>query len=240
MASLVSQSKAYHVAFDIAAACSGQAEPLVRRGGQRYELPTWAKFEMGQYPVFWETANGRAPASGEVLTVWFNPSSSSLTPNPEYGIGFNGGFNSPIMCGGEPRQMTRKDRGPQCAPFYTIKINVPVFAMNIQFSFTDGDQWAGPYTLDLEIPAKWRNMPASFFNERLAGELAADGACDSAIFPDAAYIQDRCIMPGGLSHVQGASCELDFVPGCTDPESPFYDPFANVDDGSCPLDPDML
>eukprot|EP00897_Mesotaenium_endlicherianum_P010688 jgi/Mesen1/9648/ME000671S09027 len=133
-----------------------------------YELPTWANFELGRAPVFWETANGR-------------------------------GFNSPIMCGGEPRQMTRKDRGPTCAPFYTIKINVPTHAMNIQFSFTDGSQWDGPFVLDLEVPAKWRNMPVSFFNE-------------------------------------GASCELDLVSGCTDPESPQYNPFANIDDGSCPLD----
>lgn len=33
---------------------------------------------------------------------------------------------------------------------------------------------------------------------------------------------------------QGDRCDLDIVPGCTDPESPFYDPLANVDDGSCP------
>ena len=33
---------------------------------------------------------------------------------------------------------------------------------------------------------------------------------------------------------QGDRCELDIVPGCTDPQSPFYDPLATVDDGSCP------
>ena len=33
---------------------------------------------------------------------------------------------------------------------------------------------------------------------------------------------------------QGDRCELDIVPGCTDLESPFFDPLANVDNGSCP------
>jgi hypothetical protein len=37
--------------------------------------------------------------------------------------------------------------------------------------------------------------------------------------------------------VQGDRCDLDIVPGCTDSESPYFDPLANVDDGSCPLDP---
>jgi hypothetical protein len=37
-----------------------------------------------------------------------------------------GGFNQPIMCGGEPRVMTRKERGSSCEPIYGIKINVPL------------------------------------------------------------------------------------------------------------------
>lgn len=37
-----------------------------------------------------------------------------------------GGFNQPIMCGGEPRVMTKKERGSLCDLIYAIKINVPV------------------------------------------------------------------------------------------------------------------
>lgn len=37
-----------------------------------------------------------------------------------------GGFNQPIMCGGEPRVMTKKERGSMCELIYSIKINVPV------------------------------------------------------------------------------------------------------------------
>lgn len=36
-----------------------------------------------------------------------------------------GGFNQPIMCGGEPRAMLRKDRGKADPPIYTIQICVP-------------------------------------------------------------------------------------------------------------------
>jgi len=36
--------------------------------------------------------------------------------------------------------------------------------------------------------------------------------------------------------LQGDRCDLDIVPGCTDPESPYFDPLANVDDGSCPFE----
>lgn len=205
-------------------------------GALKYQLPTWAKFEMGHHPVFWETATGRPPSSGELLTIWFNPPASKVSPNPEFGIGFNGGFNSPIMCGGEPRVMSKKERGPNCVPFYTIKVNVPIHATHIEFSFTDGKEWDGPYWVELELPAKWRNQPASFFNEGLTKELAADGACEIAIYPDAPFVQDRCIMPGGMGQTEALSCELDINPGCTDPESPFFDPLANVDDGSCPID----
>lgn len=38
---------------------------------------------------------------------------------------YTGGFNQPIMCGGEPRVMTRRDRGEADLPFYTIKIRPP-------------------------------------------------------------------------------------------------------------------
>ena len=36
--------------------------------------------------------------------------------------------------------------------------------------------------------------------------------------------------------MQGDRCNLDLVLGCTDPSSPLYNPLANVDDGSCPID----
>lgn len=36
-----------------------------------------------------------------------------------------GGFNQPIMCGGEPRAMLRKDRGKADGPIYTIQICIP-------------------------------------------------------------------------------------------------------------------
>lgn len=39
--------------------------------------------------------------------------------------------------------------------------------------------------------------------------------------------------------MQGDRCNLDFVTGCTDPGSPFYNPLANIDDGSCPIDSDV-
>lgn len=38
---------------------------------------------------------------------------------------FAGGFNQPIMCGGEPRAMLRKDRGKADTPIYVIQICVP-------------------------------------------------------------------------------------------------------------------
>lgn len=38
--------------------------------------------------------------------------------------------------------------------------------------------------------------------------------------------------------MQGDRCNLDLVPGCIDPSSSEYNPFANVDDGSCPIELD--
>eukprot|EP00250_Pteridium_aquilinum_P022588 c25428_g1_i1 orf=159-1001(+) len=200
-----------------------------------YALPRWTEFEMGLQPVFWETTTGRLPTSGEAVTIFFNPTASKLVPDPEYGIAFNGGFNQPIMCGGEPRVMTRRDRGPNCAPFFTIKINVPIHALTLEFSFTDGKDWDGPYKLKFQIPRKLRDKPMEFYNEGLAKELSVDGACDNAIFPDAAFAEDRCLFPASLIHEGGNRCDLDIVPGCMDPDSPLYDHFATVDDGSCPF-----
>lgn len=38
---------------------------------------------------------------------------------------------------------------------------------------------------------------------------------------------------------QGDRCDLDLVLGCMDTGSHLYNPLANVDDGSCPVDLDM-
>lgn len=38
-------------------------------------------------------------------------------------------------------------------------------AKTLEFSFTDGSAWHGPYILEFEVPAKFRNQPMSFFNE---------------------------------------------------------------------------
>lgn len=38
---------------------------------------------------------------------------------------FVGGFNQPIMCGGEPRAMLEKARGKADSPIYTIQLCVP-------------------------------------------------------------------------------------------------------------------
>lgn len=100
----------------------------------------------------------------------------------------------------------------------------------------------------------------------LANELSKDGACDRAIFPDADIIVTRCAMIGNLTlegvslnyelfklksfqnlsanvfHIvvlKGDRCNLDFVVGCTDPNSHLYNPLANVDDGTCPIDSDF-
>jgi hypothetical protein len=62
---------------------------------------------------------------------------SVVPPSSRYQVLFNqsptphfaGGFNQPIMCGGEPRAMLRKVRGKADPPFYTIQICVPKHGM---------------------------------------------------------------------------------------------------------------
>uniref|UniRef100_A0A2P2LJ10 PIFI-like Ig-like domain-containing protein n=1 Tax=Rhizophora mucronata TaxID=61149 RepID=A0A2P2LJ10_RHIMU len=88
-------------------------------------LPSWAMFELGRQPVYWKTMNGLPPTSGEKLKLFYNPATNNLVPNEEFGIGFNGGFNQPIMCGGEPRAMLRQARGKADGPIYTIQICIP-------------------------------------------------------------------------------------------------------------------
>lgn len=199
-------------------------------------LPSWAQFELGRAPVYWKTMNGLPPMSGEKLKLFYNPAAKNLVPNEDFGIAFNGGFNQPIMCGGEPRQMLKKRRGKADSPIYTIQICVPKHALNLIFSFTNGAEWDGPYRLQFEVPKALRNKPIDFFNEGLKEELSRDGACDRAIFPDSNTVPTSCSMIGNLTVEGGDRCNLDFVLGCTDPSSPSYNPLANVDDGSCPID----
>ncbi|KAJ9692689.1 hypothetical protein PVL29_011667 [Vitis rotundifolia] len=202
------------------------------------KLPTWAMFELGRAPVYWKTMNGLPPSSGEKLKIFYNPAASKLVPNEDFGIGFNGGFNQPIMCGGEPRAMLQKTRGKADRPIYTIQICIPKHAVNLIFSFTNGTEWDGPYKLLFQVPKAWRNKPIEFFNQGLAEELSKEGACDKAIFPDTNIVIDRCALIGNLTLEGGDRCNLDFVIGCTDPSSPLYNPLANVDDGSCPIESD--
>uniref|UniRef100_A0A5B7BC67 PIFI-like Ig-like domain-containing protein n=1 Tax=Davidia involucrata TaxID=16924 RepID=A0A5B7BC67_DAVIN len=205
---------------------------------KEFSLPSWAEFDLGRAPVYWKTMNGLPPTSGERLKLFYNPAATKLVPNEDFGIAFNGGFNQPIMCGGEPRAMLRKNRGKADPPIYTIQICIPKHALNLIFSFTNGVEWDGPYRLQFQFPKAWQNKPISFFNEGLAEELSKDGACEKAIFPDTNIVITRCAMIGNLSVEGGDRCNLDLVRGCTDPSSPLYDPLANVDDGSCPIDSD--
>lgn len=200
---------------------------------KEYALPSWAMFELGRSPVYWKTMNGLPPASGEKVKLFYNPAAAKLVPNEEFGVGFNGGFNQPIMCGGEPRAMLRKDRGKADSPIYTIQICVPKHALNLIFSFTNGVEWDGPYRLQFQVPKAWRNKPMDFFNEGLVQELSNEGACEKAIFPDTSIVITRCTMIGNLSVEGGDRCNLDLVPGCMDPTSDLYNPLANVDDGTC-------
>nr|KAJ0225553.1 hypothetical protein LSAT_V11C100014100 [Lactuca sativa] len=200
----------------------------------RAVLPSWADFDIGRAPVYWKTMNGLPPSSGERLKLFYNPAASKLAPNEDFGIAFNGGFNQPIMCGGEPRAMLRRDRGKADPPYYTIQICVPKHAVNLIFSFTNGSEWDGPYRLQFQVPKAWRNRELDFFNRGLTEELSREGACEKAIYPDTSVIIDRCQLMGNLTSEGADRCELDLVTGCTDPGSPEYNPLANVDDGSCP------
>ena len=195
-------------------------------------------FELGRAPVYWKTMNGLPPMAGEKLKLFYNPNATKLTPNEDFGIGFNGGFNQPFMCGGEPRAMLRKTRGKNDSPFYTIQICIPKHAMNLIFSFTNGVDWDGPYRVQFLVPKAWRNKPVDFFNQGLTHELSKEGACDRAIFPDTDIMIDRCAIIANLTVEGGDRCDLNLVPGCMDTSSPHYNPLANVDDGSCPIDSD--
>ncbi|OEL28248.1 hypothetical protein BAE44_0010734 [Dichanthelium oligosanthes] len=225
-------------------AAATAAPAAVQQQNKEISLPTWAEFELGRAPVYWKTSNGLPPSpgvrewrQGEGLTLFYNPAAKKLTPNDVFGVAFNGGFNQPIMCGGEPRQMTLQVRGSADPPIYTIRIRVPQHAMSLIFSFTNGTEWDGPYTLKFRVPKPWQNKPPSFFNEGLADELNREGACDRAIYPDENIAITSCAMAGYYEE-GGDRCKLDIVSGCMDPNSDMYDPLATVDDGSCPMESD--
>jgi hypothetical protein len=38
-------------------------------------------------------------------------------------------------------------------------------ATSLIFSFTNGAEWDGPYTLKFRVPKPWQKKPLSFFNE---------------------------------------------------------------------------
>ncbi|CAI0391880.1 unnamed protein product [Linum tenue] len=121
---------------------------------------------------------------------------------------------------------------------FGIAFNVLTAAVNLIFSFTNGVDWDGPYRLQFQVPKAWRNKQIEFFNEGLAQELSQEGACERAIFPDTEVVSTRCAMIGNLSIEGGDRCNLDLVEGCMDPSSHLYNPLANVDDGTCPIDLD--
>lgn len=231
------QKKTVRITGKVTAAATTATNPYEEI--EEYTRPSWAMFELGKAPVYWKTMNGLPPMSGEKLKIFYNPYAKKLLPNKDFGIGFNGGFNQPFMCGGEPRAMLRKNRGQNDSPFYTIQICVPKHAINLIFSFTNGVEWDGPYRIKFLVPRAWRNKPMDFFNKGLADQLSKDGACEKAIFPDTDVVVDRCVLIGNLAAEGGDRCDLNLVPGCMDPSSPLYDPLANVDDGSCPLDSDI-
>ncbi|KAL0415355.1 UNVERIFIED_CONTAM: hypothetical protein Slati_3367400 [Sesamum latifolium] len=181
----------------VIAAASVAAAPVEEV--KEYVLPTWAEFDLGRAPVYWKTMNGLPPTAGERLKLFYNPAATKLAPNEEFGIAFNGGFNQPIMCGGEPRAMLQKVRGKADPPIYTIQICIPKHAMSLIFSFTNGTEWDGPYRLQFQVPKAWRNRPIEFFTEGLAEELSKEGACEQAIFPDTNVVITRCAMIGNLT-----------------------------------------
>lgn len=220
-----------------AAAPSATATTASVQQSKECSLPTWAEFELGKAPVYWKTMNGLPLSPGEGLTLFYNPAATKMTPNDEFGIAFNGGFNQPIMCGGEPRQMTLQARGKADPPIYTIRIRVPQHAMTLIFSFTNGVEWDGSYSLKFRVPKPWLSKPLSFFNEGLADELNREGACDRAIFPDENIVITSCDI-ASFYEEGGDRCKLDIVAGCMDPNSHLFDPLANVDDGSCTLESD--
>jgi len=195
---------------------------------KQYSRPAWNIFEMGMSPVYWEPAT---PKAGELMTIWFNPEFTALKDG-DY-VAFNGGFNGPFMCGGSPRGMATKARG-EGAPLYSVRIQVPRYAVFLEFGFTDGKNWDEGYTCAIESPKSLAGKDMDFYNNGLSGEMSADGACEAAIFPDPAPDALICMMPGG-GGLTGQTCELNIIKGCTDPNAANYNPLATHDDNTCDI-----
>jgi hypothetical protein len=51
-------------------------------------------------------------------------------------------------------------------------------AISLIFSFTNGAEWDGPYTLKFRVPKPWQNKPLSFFNEVGVGDADAGAGMD--------------------------------------------------------------
>jgi hypothetical protein len=45
-----------------------------------------------------------------------------------------------------------------------------------------------------------------YVGQGLAKELAHEGACENAIYPEAVFVQDRCAFPAGI--IQKGVCNL--------------------------------
>lgn len=196
-----------------------------------YTGSTWTAFELGLQPVWWQP---EVPKPGETMTVYYNNALTNLEPEVGDFVKFNGGFNGPFMCGGEPRPMAVVTENPTGGKIYSVRVKIPQAAQFLQVSFTDGVRWDESYTIPVEQPASVRNNDKAYFDQLLEKEMGREGACAEAIFPDPAPVPDRCTLPGGVGLV-GQSCELDLIPGCLDPASPNYDPSANVDNDSCEI-----
>lgn len=190
---------------------------------------SWADFDMGVSAVHWDTE----PESGKIITIYYNPTASSKL-NTGVPIAFNGGFNGPFMCGGEPRTMTKRERGPKDDLIFSVRLNVPRNACWLEFSFTDGTNWDEGYKMNFKLPKDIQGLDKSTLDSRLAEEMSPDGACLAAIYADPPPPEaDSCIIGGSME--AAASCDLDLVVGCTDPAAPNYNPLATVDDKSCEL-----
>ncbi|KAJ8550861.1 hypothetical protein K7X08_000231 [Anisodus acutangulus] len=103
-----------------------------------------------------------ASTSASILSATRSASNSNASPSVS---NVYGGFNQPIMCGGEPRVMLQKIRGKADPAIYTIQICIPKHALSLIFSFTNGTEWDGPYRLQFQVSKSWRNKPTEFFTE---------------------------------------------------------------------------
>ncbi|XP_024517536.1 uncharacterized protein LOC9652003 [Selaginella moellendorffii] len=50
-------------------------------------------------------------------------------------------------------------------------------ALSLEFSFTNGKDWDGPYKLNVAVPPKFRNKPSSFFSEGWKCDLDLNPGC---------------------------------------------------------------